>query len=150
MDMLLTFDGKKFDLGIFKNDFKTDDGLETAVIISLFTDARCSLEELPAEEKSKRGWWGDAIPEVDGEITGSKLWLLRREKQTDETRKRAKDTCEEALAWMIEDKLAEQIIVETEWVEAGFLGIKITIQRPKGQLVFKYKINWNAQAERDQ
>ena len=150
MDMLLTFDGKKFDLNIYKNDFKTDDGLETAVIISLFTDARCTLDELPKEEKSRRGWWGDSYPEVDGDITGSKLWLLAREKQNEETRKKAKEWCEESLQWMIDEKLAQSITVETEWVDDGFLGIKVTIQRPKGKLVFKYKINWNAQTNSDQ
>ncbi|NCB53153.1 MAG: hypothetical protein EOM54_14955, partial [Clostridia bacterium] len=39
-------------------DLSSDKGLETAVIVSLFTDRRADGEELPPNEKTKRGWWG--------------------------------------------------------------------------------------------
>ncbi len=63
------------------DDFETDAGLETAVIISLFTDRRAGEnDELPATETDRRGWWGNTLQDADDEI-GSKLWLLCREKQ---------------------------------------------------------------------
>lgn len=73
-------------------DLQGDDGLMTAVIISLFTDARAHDDDpLPDERvgvsSDRRGWWGDCLPDAQGEQTlesiGSRLWLLWREKDLD-------------------------------------------------------------------
>ena len=48
------------DLSILGGDLATDDGLRTAVIISLFTDARARADDpLPEADADRRGWWGD-------------------------------------------------------------------------------------------
>lgn len=145
---LKLIDNRFFDLSILRNDFELEEGLQTAVTISLFTDKRVSEEELPAEETDRRGFWGDMFPDVPGDQIGSKLWLLRREKQTEEVRRRAKEYAEDALAWIITEKIAQSVTVETEFVARGFLAIQVSIQRPKGQVVFKYKINWSAELSR--
>lgn len=45
-----------------------DDGLRTAIIISLFTDARAADDDvLPQLGGDRRGWWGDAEPDVEGD-----------------------------------------------------------------------------------
>lgn len=137
-----------FDLSIVRKDFELEEGLQTAVTVSLFTDKRASLEELPSEETDRMGWWGDMFPDVPGDQIGSKLWLLRREKQTEEVRRRAKEYAEDALQWLITEKIAQGVNVETEFVERGFLAIQVSIQQPKGKVVFKYKINWSAELSR--
>ena len=80
MDLALSFDNEAGigDLVIENDDLKIDEGLETAVLISLYTDARVSDEELPAEEAQKRGWWGDIYPDIPNDQIGSKLWLKAR------------------------------------------------------------------------
>lgn len=150
MDFYIDYDGEKFDFKIENNDIKTDDGLRSAVIISLFTDRRAGAEEVPAEDPDRRGWWGDMVPELKGDQIGSKLWLLAREKQTEETRKRFQEYAQEALAWMIEDNLAQSVTVEAEWISQGFLALKVSIQQPKGTVAFKFKINWAAELSRAQ
>lgn len=118
-----------------------DDGLETAVIISLFTDRRANEDdELPSGD-DKRGWWGDSYANVDGDLIGSRLWLLAREKQMASVVDRAKTYAEEALRWMVEDGIAEKVFVSAEIVSKGVLGLLVEIYRPNVSPV-KYQFNY--------
>lgn len=147
-DLLLKQDGNRFDLSISNKDFELDEGLRSAVVISLFSDRRCTEAELDQGDTDRRGWWGDMFSEIPGDQIGSKLWLLKREKQNEETRKRAKEYAEEALQWMIEDGIAHSVTVEAEWIKQGMLGISVAIQQPRGKVAFSFKTNWNAELSR--
>jgi phage gp46-like protein len=135
-------DGTTSDAGI-----ETDDGLETAVIRSLFEDARATAEELREAgmpEAEQGGWWGDAYNEVEGDAEGSKLWLLARSKKTEETLARAKSYAEDALAWLFEDEVASAVDVEATWlygVHRGLLILVIDITRLDGE---RWRSVWNA------
>ncbi|MFK0090935.1 phage GP46 family protein, partial [Pseudomonas sp. NPDC090755] len=102
-------------------DLARDDGLETAVIISLFTDRRASNEQIPAElpQGDLRGYWGDVSNASPSDQTGSLLWLLAREKQLSPVLSRAQQYCREALAWMIEDRVATRVEVAAEFIAQG-------------------------------
>lgn len=141
-----------FDLpGLEFNDLTRDEGLETAVIISLFSDRRVTREEAARDDTDLRGWWADAVDPVnDDGLIGSKLWLLSREKSTDETLTRARQYCEEALQWLIDESVAKTITVETSFEDyAGvknLMVIAIQITRPEGdQVRFKYFDEWRKQ-----
>lgn len=138
------------DIGIGPNDFATDDGLETAIYISLFTDARAPADaDLPTAERDRRGWWGDIAPEVEGDRIGSLLWLLAREKQTTAVVARAEQYAREALEWLVEDRVASRVEVEAELVAEGVLGIGVRIYRPSSEPVrFRYEFAWERQAEK--
>ena len=69
------------DLCVVGADLLADDGLETAVLLSLFSDRRAREEEIPPGQTWRRGWWGDLLADDQDQI-GSKLWLLEREKQS--------------------------------------------------------------------
>lgn len=104
--------------------------LETAVILSLFTDRRASdSDRLPGGGTDRRGWWGDAA-RADRPM-GSRLWLLAREKTTPALRVRAEGYVREALDWMIEDGLADRIDVVSEYAPGtpARLDILVTIVR---------------------
>lgn len=128
------------------DDFDTDAGLETAVIISLFTDKRAGEhDELPATEEDRRGWWGNSLQDPDDEI-GSKLWLLRREKQLPEVFRRAEEYALDALRWLIRDKVSSRVEVKASNPRTGWLLLDIWIYRPTGdKLNFKYDYNWQSQ-----
>lgn len=129
-------------------DIARDDGLETSVIISLFSDARASPELIPAElpKDDLRGYWGDIENEV-GDSTGSLLWLLKREKQVPNTLTRAKQYCRDALKWMIDDKVSSRIEVAAQYIATGWMQITIDIYRPNGEAVrYRYNYEWAAQA----
>lgn len=71
-----------FGLTLENGDIKQADGLDTAVIISLFTDRRALEDDAtPDFTENRRGWWGDTYDAQQRPI-GSRLWLLSREKQT--------------------------------------------------------------------
>jgi len=132
-------------------DLLNDEGLETAIIISLFTDRRASDDDiLPFDGDSKRGWWGDlAAPEIEGDQIGSKLWLITREKTTEQTIERARLYVQEALAWMVEDGVAASINVAVERVKNNGndrLEFVVEIKRAYGTLqAEKYSYQWDAQ-----
>lgn len=137
------------DLVLFGFDLERDDGLETAVIISLFTDRRASAEQIPPEypQDDLRGYWGDITNASATDQTGSLLWLLAREKQLPQTLSRAEQYCREALAWMIDDLVSTRIEVVASYISRGWMQLVIDIYRPTGQAVrFQYNYEWSAQA----
>ena len=133
-----------FDLEIKDDDLVGDDGLETALAISLFTDKRVTDEELPSGHRSKRGWWGDMYPEGDRDQIGSRLWTLDPEKRTLETLRKSEDYSREATKWMIEDGLADAINVLSEYNINNHLVINVDVVKPDG-LTSRYAVVWDAQ-----
>jgi len=132
MDIALRFDALEeiFDLAIDDGDLATDEGLETAVILSLFTDRRALEEDrLPDGTSDRRGWWADAYSDRP---IGSRLWLLAREKTLDEVLRRAKVYASEALQWMVDDGVAKQVVVDAWNIRSDTLGLRIQIYRPTG------------------
>ena len=137
------------DLVLFGFDLGRDDGLETAVIISLFTDRRASAEQIPPEyeQDDLRGYWGDITNASTTDQTGSLLWLLSREKQLPQTLSRAEQYCREALAWMIDDVVATKIEVAASYYTRGVMLLETDIYRPDGSVVrYRYNYEWSAQA----
>ena len=134
-DIKFTFEDctTPLDIEIAGGDIVQANDLITAVMISLFSDARApDDEEKPPLER--RGWWGDSVHPVEGHSTGSLLWLLAREKQTQATLNKATDWSQEALAWLIRDGVAASIAVESEWIRQGVMGLTIDIVKPTGEV----------------
>lgn len=145
--MVMTDNGGELVLAGF--DLARDDGLETAVIISLFTDRRAVAEQIPAElsQVDLRGYWGDISSTAPSDQTGSLLWLLAREKQLPAILGRAQQYCREALAWMLDDLVATRIEVTAEFVAQGWMLILVDIFRPTGSPVrYRFNYEWAAQA----
>lgn len=106
------------------------DELSSAILISLFCDARADDDEyaeVREHEPSRRGWWGDL---TDGIRTGSKLWLLRRAPADEETLEKARFFVLDALSWLKEDGICREINVHPFW-KGDALHLDILIdQRP--------------------
>lgn len=103
-----------FDWAIIAGDLATDDGLDTAIALSLWTDRLANADdEIPDGSGDRRGWWGDAYlpPLLDGtaDRIGSRLWLLARALQTLDTAQRAQTYCQEALQWLVDDGVAVSV-----------------------------------------
>lgn len=139
------------DLAVANNDLESDDTFETAVLLSLFTNARAKPGDvLPAELGTRRGgWWANELSPIDGDNFGSRLWLLARSKQNGELLTRAQEYASEALDWMLEDAVASKVTVVTSFTTQGWLLLVVTIERPKQQpTAYKYDYNWRAQEAR--
>lgn len=131
------------DLKVEAGDLAAEDGLKTAVLLSLFTDRRARPDDvLPEADADRRGWWGDvAAAEPDDQI-GSRLWLLSREKRRPEVVAKAREYAEEALAWLVRDGVARAVAVEAEITPQGWLGLGIVIDRPGGPDRQRFDFVW--------
>jgi Mu-like prophage protein gp46 len=148
MDAALTFLSGSFnaDIRISKGDLVREEDLETAITLSLFSDRRAAADDPIEKGESLRGWWGDTFAEVKNDKFGSKLWLLRREKQLQSVLDRAKQYAQESLQWLIDDRVASKVLVITEIVgekPSGILGIRIEVTRPTGLQTFQFDYVWN-------
>lgn len=119
-----------FDWALDGPQLAVDDGLKTAVIISLFTDRRATAADtLPDAGSDRRGWFGDDYSGIEGDQIGSHLWLLAREKQTAETLEKARRYALDSLAWLKADGVVESVAVQASWLRAGVLLLEIDIER---------------------
>lgn len=122
-------------------DLLAGDDLQTAVLISLFTDRVAQPDDvIPDGTTDPRGWWADD-PEHP---VGSRLWLLDRAKQTTETLASAQDYIVEALQWLIDDGVAAAVDVVVQWVRPRLLGAQIIVRRVDGTTrPFNFSWAWN-------
>lgn len=144
MDFAIKYNGRTFTFEMFVegSDLATDDGLLTAVLVSLFTDRRANDDDvLPGNDGDKRGSWQDQYADVPGDLQGSRLWLLDREKELPDVLHRAQEYAEEALAWMVEDGIAKSVSAPAEWSKPGVLGLLIDIRLVSGSR-FEKVINY--------
>jgi phage gp46-like protein len=139
------------DLDVVDRDLDRDAGLETAVAVSLFSNRRADAEDiLPDADGGRAGWWADALND-DGDKIGSKLWLLGREAmRPQDVIPRAKQYAREALQWMIDDGVAQEIIANAERIAMNEIRLTINIVRPEvdREEFFSYYYNWAAQVAR--
>lgn len=145
-DLALVWAGLAADCAMLEGDLAAESGLETAVILSLFCDARAREDDvIPDGTGYRRGWWADSVaPLAQGGLTvredasaahdvlGSRLWLLSREKQLPEVVRRARDYAEEALRWLVTDGVAAGVSVAASVPRQGLLRLDIRIRLASG------------------
>jgi len=138
------------DFEIAKNDLVTDEGLESAVAISLFCDARATAgDELPEGETDRRGWWADEF--IEHGTLGSKLWLLDRKPPTEPNLRLAEQFAIDALDWMVTELVVSKVEAQVSFAD-GVRSILVRLTRPSGADVrvrYRYGINWAERAESD-
>lgn len=147
MDLRFDYDPEQQGADLFAVDgiLQYDGGLRTAIIISLFTDARADdADALPTSDSDRRGWWADSFAEIEGDITGSRMWLLSRAKQTDETLELARGYARTALRWLIEDGIASAVNVVTSWHAIGVMRLDVDLTRATdGAVAERYTFFWD-------
>lgn len=148
MDIALKLKDGLFDIELDGSDLTADSGLENALTLSIFTDARVSEDQLPYGHTSKRGWWGDMFPEIPGDKIGSRLWTINPGKITNETLRLAEGYCRESTKWLIQDGIADTINFKTEYNENKHLNISIEVVRPGEDSPSKFQVFWDAQKVR--
>ena len=117
------------------------DWLVSAVWMSLGTDRRAQQDDvIPNGSNDKRGWWGDTYRPRQ---IGSRLWLLSREKQLPETLRRAEEYAQEALQWLIDDKVVLSFDITATWLNRrGFMQLLIVVNKPDGSQ-HRYEYIWS-------
>ena len=113
------------DLAIAADDLAVDASLRTAIVISLFSDRRAEPEDvIPDGTDNPRGYWADTAEDR----WGSRLWLLQGAKLVPETAARARAYAEEALAWLVTDRVAKSVQVAAS-LEADHIRLELELTR---------------------
>ena len=113
-----------YDLAIVDETLEETEGYDTAILISLFTDARAALEEV-GNALNQRGWWGSITRYFDTEV-GSKLWLFEQSRLTENVKLRIGDTVRRSLRWFVEDDIFEAVQVEVDQERTHEIIIRIS------------------------
>ena len=83
VDLEHTIDAEgSFDLVIENGDFKTSAGLESPLVVSLFSDRRAFDDEGISDPLRRRGWLGSTIAGGTDHNFGSGLWLYEQARMT--------------------------------------------------------------------
>jgi len=109
-----------YDFAIENGDFKSTDGLDPAILMSLLIDARADASEVP-EPSLRRGWIGNEQNEDEDYQVGSKLWLLDQARANQQSLNKGIDAIQNGLAWMIEDQLIKGLRVDGTLVQENIL-----------------------------
>ncbi|MDU5780389.1 MAG: phage GP46 family protein [Pantoea sp.] len=121
--MILTINGKQ------QAVYQLTDPLTRAVVISLFTWRKAGQDDAPEEVN---GWWGDTYPTVQNDRIGSRLYLLKRSKLTNQTPLKAREYITEALQWLTADGVAARVDVTAQRLGINAMSASAVIQKQDG------------------
>lgn len=138
-DLALTYDpeSRRCDLTLGDDlDLVLDTTPVSAMLVSIGLDRRADVDDpipegrsqflAPASFSERRGGIADAF-EASGALSGSKLWLLERAKETETTRLLCEFWLEEALSWAVE-VTGQPAEIEVEWLRPEVLGFRVLIE----------------------
>lgn len=129
-----------FDITFENGDFKSTDGLDTAIIMSLFVDKRATEDEMP-DASLRRGWIGNELnSNIDYEI-GSKLWLLDQSRVVQKTVNDSESYVADGVSHFIDDSIAKQIDVSST-SSGSNIEINIEFTRDDNQIENKQYLLW--------
>lgn len=114
--------------------------LETAIHVSLLTDAPAQAGDVLAPDTPRRGHWADVL-DPEGRVLGSRLWLLEQAEATESTAQRARTYAAEALQWMIDDRHVRSFEYETEVGDEDISMVVVAVTREgRTQRVGPFKV----------
>lgn len=138
-DLALTYDpeSRRCDLTLGQDlDLLLDTTPVSSMLVSIGLDRRADADDplpegrsqflAPASFSERRGAIADAF-EASGAMTGSKLWLLERAKETETTRLLCEFWLEEALSWAVE-VTGQPAEIEVEWLRPEVLGFRVLVE----------------------
>lgn len=130
-------------LGITGSDLTPEDGFDTAIAMTLFTDARAPDSVVAIPEK-RSGWMGNLESPVEDRQLGSLLWLVDQSKLTQDTLNTSVNYARLALNWFIEDGLANSVVVTGEIVPRSGIRLTVVFTAQSGEVSTHYFNLWEA------
>ena len=142
---LIRKDDGLFDLTVSNNILETVDGFETAIIVSLLTDARAPSSSVQSPSR-RRGWVGNIITAASGRELGSRLWLFSQSRLTDAILNDLAIAAQESLNWMVEDGIAKSVVATVLKTDLRSVIVNITITTIEGKEQ-RYAVLWRQTGE---
>ncbi len=129
------------------DDVVPDEGMRTAIILSIFQSARAAADDdLPAGDGDRRGHWATEFAETEGDEAGSKRWLVARSKNITDIPLLLKEYDEAALQWMIDDQVVSTVDV-TVTIEGDRIVEEVKLGREGlDEVAFRFDHVWAAEA----
>lgn len=139
---LFRLDDGFWDIGLdLDGDFATEDAFDTAIIVSLETNARADASEVVVPEL-RQGWTGDL--NSLGRIMGGKIWLWFQARLTNRTTEGLVRAAEEALAWFKADGWVDQSpTAQALQRSSDLVELEIVITHPNGEVDRRYFDLWS-------
>ena len=106
--------------------------LGDAVYRSLFSWARAQVDD-EEDGHDLYGWGGDCLADTSGDRFGSRLWRFMRVKMSDVVPGQLKQMAEEALAWLINDGIADVVDVTATRIDKERCDLEIVVKHSQGQ-----------------
>ena len=129
-----------YDVGLAANgDLSTNDAFDTAIFVSLFTDARASYEQVPQPEL-RRGWHGDE--RTPGFQLGGFLWLWEQPRSNAEAANGIAVAAEGSLRWMVDGGYAVTVRATAEPFQDR-IELRIELTSPSGEVEDRLFTLWN-------
>ena len=119
-----------YDIAFENGNIKGVDGLESAILVSLFTDARASSGDV-RDPLMRRGWLGNILNE-DNRQLGSTLWLADQARADQNTANFLKREVKNCLNWMLEDGIIKYMSIATEIISSYTIKISINLVNNSG------------------
>ncbi len=142
-DLLFRLDESGQDLVLELGDLVTEGGLVSAILVSLFSDARARDDDpLPDFSDDPRGYWA----ETTGDDFGSRLWLYDRAKATPATTGDVREAAASSLRWLVSEEIASEVRVETSRGRTGEILLDVEIVRGASR---RWATLWDAIAATD-
>ena len=124
-----------------QGDIATEDAFDTAMLVSLFTDARALPSQVALPER-RRGWIGDE--RTPGEQMGGLLWLFQMQRLTRSVANEIEDAAEQALAWMVTEEYAVTVNATATISSEDRLTLEILVTKPSGDVEARLFELWSA------
>lgn len=137
--------GGPADISVKDGDAVQDGGLDTSILISLFTDSRVNEEERKKLQNPilySGGWFGEVF---EGMSLGNKAWLLNKSKITQNVLNQFQEQFTNSLKWLVEEGIADSVRVSVSQFTDG---IEINVKVFRAQSTdneYKYFYNWENQ-----
>lgn len=128
-----------FDLSLGDSDVEIEEGLDTAVQMSLFSNGRVDNQE---------GYWGDFLADIVDDKLGSTLWSVIKKKNIQATRLEAVASMEAALGWLIDDSIARNVQVEISNTMVNQVEFTVKIENFRDERPTAFSFLWDVHSTR--
>lgn len=125
-DLAFKIDETGSDLELELGDLRTEGGLVSAVLVSLFSDGRArDDDDIPDGSDDPRGWWAAD----SGDRFGSLLWLYDRGKTLAATAADVREAAQDALRWLEAQEIASEVTVGSSVNGRHEIDLDVVIRR---------------------
>ena len=137
-DVALNTDAGYYDISFTDGDLTKLQGFDTAIFISVFTDARASATQIEKPEL-RRGWIGNLGNAIE---IGSLNWLYEQARLINKTANGLADTTRTCLKWLVDFEYATSVTVTPIRSGANTLDADIRIEHLDGSVESKRVSLW--------